>query len=269
MGSGHYIVVLRRNAAASAVLRHARAGGVRVDREFHHAIDGFAAVLSDSDLTRLRADAGVAYVEPDGAVTPDVGGPYRSDVGASLSTGAGVSAYIVDCGVHGVEAARTLRYWAPAARGRLVEACGTESALIAAIDRITVERRGPAVVGIGLSGAPSRAVDEAVAGSVASGIVYAVTAGDRGRDACGYSPGRSPGVITVGVNPGRDSGPCVTLFAGVPLVTAAAARHLETHPFASSAAVKDWLVGNVTQNVLHGLRPGTPNRVLNLTEPVG
>ncbi|BCY12153.1 hypothetical protein L3i22_072410 [Actinoplanes sp. L3-i22] len=261
----HYLVVLRRAPAAAAALRHARAIGVHVDREYHHALDGFAAVLSAAQLTALRADPAVEYVVADGTVTPDAGGPYRGDVGTSGSaTGAGVTAYPIDCGAHGTEAAGLLRYWAPGARVHPVTACGTASAVIAAIDRVTAERRGPTVVSLGLSGEPNRALDEAVAGSVAAGLVYAVTAGNRDRDACGWSPGRSSAVITVGANPWRDFGPCVTLFAGPPVVAAAAALYLESHPGARPAAVKAWLIANATKGVLHNLREGTPNRVLNL-----
>ncbi len=141
--------------------------------------------------------------------------------------------------------------------------------MIAAVDLITAGRTGPSVVSLGLSASSSRALDRAVAGSVRSGVVYVVTAGARGHDACGYSPSGSPAVITAGANPALDSGPCVTLFAGAPVVAAAAARYLESHPFAPPAAVKDSLVATATEGVLRNLRPGTPNRVLHLGEPVG
>ncbi|WP_436530684.1 S8 family serine peptidase [Actinoplanes sp. HUAS TT8] len=262
-GADHYIVVLRQPSAVSKRL------GLHADREFHYALTGFAAALSDSDLAALRADPAVRYVEPDGTVVPDAGGPYRADVGASTSTGAGVTAYTVDCGAHGDEASAVLRYWAPGVREYGVQACGTTSAVLAAVDAITAERVGPTVVALGLSGSPSRALDDAVAASVRSGVVYTVTAGGRGHDTCGYSPSRSSAVITVGANPRLDLGPCVTLFAGTPVVAAAAARYLENHPAAHPAAVKNWLIGNAAKGILHNLHGDTPNRLLQLGEPTG
>lgn len=250
---GHYIVVLRD----ASVHRH----GIHADWEYHHALTGFAATLSDSDLDALRADPGVEYVEPDEPVVPDAGGPYRADVGAGDASGLGVSAYAIDCGT---DSADVLRYWAPAARVSVIGACGAESAVLGAIDQVMALRRGPAVVSLGLSGGPSRALDEAVATSVASGIVYAVTAGNWNQDACGHSPGRSSAVITVGANQWRDFGPCVTLFAGTPLVAAAAARYLQGHPRAHPSEVKSRLILHATTGVLHNLRTGTPNRILRL-----
>ncbi|GAA2689806.1 S8 family serine peptidase [Actinoplanes palleronii] len=258
--TGHYIVVLRDTAA----LRRAPANRIHRDHDYHHALTGFSAALSPAQLAALRTDPGVRYVVPDGAVHPDAGGPYRSDYGASEATGAGVTVYLADC--H--DESDVVRRVAPAARIVPVPVCaGPESAVIAAIDEITREHQGPSVLSLGLSAGPSRALDDAVAASVTAGVVPVVSAGGStivGRSACGRSPGRSAAVITVGVDAVRDFGTCLTLFAGTPLVAAAAALHLEAHPTAPPAAVKAWLIANAATGVLHRLPTGTPNRVLNI-----
>ena len=170
---------------------------------------------------------------------------------------------------------------------------GRWSWVIAGIDWVTAHASKPAVANMSLGGDYNQAANDAVAGSIASGVTYAVAAGNSTTDACTVSPASTPAALTVGATTKLDAvasysniGPCVDLFApgsfilsdwitsdttavylsgssmATPHVTGAAALYLETHPTASPAAVASYLLAAATRDRITNAGTGSPNLLL-------
>jgi subtilisin family serine protease len=75
---------------------------------------------------------------------------------------------------------------------------GTFSAAIAGIDWVTYTHSGPSVANMSLGGGYNQAVNDAVTRSTASGVTYAIAAGNNNANACNYSPASTPSALTVG-----------------------------------------------------------------------
>jgi subtilisin family serine protease len=102
---------------------------------------------------------------------------------------------------------------------------GSTSGVIAGVEWVTKNRAPLAVANMSLGGGISSALDAAVSASIASGVTYAVAAGNgnsRGvpQDACNSSPARVDAALTVGATDRTDApasfsnyGRCVDLFA--------------------------------------------------------
>lgn len=105
------------------------------------------------------------------------------------------------------------------------QSSGTSEQIISGINWVTQNAKKPAVVNMSLGGGANSATDEAVRNSIASGITYAMAAGNGDaqgvhEDACTVSPARVPEAITVGAVDKTDAkasfsnyGTCVDLFA--------------------------------------------------------
>jgi aqualysin 1 len=170
---------------------------------------------------------------------------------------------------------------------------GTNSGVIAGVDWVTRNRRLPAVANMSLGGGISSALDTAVQNSIASGITYAVAAGNSAQDACASSPARVQAAITVGATASNDYrasysnyGYCLDLFApgssvtsawytsdtaintisgtsmATPNVTGVAALYLQKYPAASPGAVAYALNSLATRGVVMNAGYGSPNRLL-------
>ena len=175
---------------------------------------------------------------------------------------------------------------------------GTYSGIIAGIDWITAHAVKPAVVNMSLGGTASDALDQAVEASIASGITYAVAAGNSGVDACGFSPARATDALTVGATDRTDTmatfsnyGSCLDIFApgvnitsasndsdtatevmsgtsmATPHVAGAAALYLANHPTATPAQVRTALVSDAAPVVsmpAAAVQAGSPRGLLHV-----
>lgn len=102
---------------------------------------------------------------------------------------------------------------------------GSTSGVIKGVDWVTRYARKPAVANMSLGGSVSSALDAAVRNSAASGVFYALSAGNSQADACNSSPARAGdgtdnGIMTVAATDANDNeawwsnyGRCVDIWA--------------------------------------------------------
>ncbi|MFD9014567.1 S8 family serine peptidase, partial [Streptomyces sp. NPDC059552] len=74
---------------------------------------------------------------------------------------------------------------------------GTTEQVVAGIDWVTQNHKGPSVANMSLGGGADEALDEAVRRAIASGVTFGVAAGNESSDAGQGSPSRVPEAITV------------------------------------------------------------------------
>ncbi|QIQ04759.1 S8 family peptidase [Streptomyces liangshanensis] len=175
---------------------------------------------------------------------------------------------------------------------------GTTAGVAAGIDWVTANAVKPAIANMSLGGGADTVLDNAVRRSIASGITYAIAAGNGNafgtpQNACNYSPARVAEAITVGATDSADRrasfsnfGTCLDLFApGVSITSAwrtsdtatntisgtsmatphtagVGALYLATHPTATPQQVRDALVAGATNNKVIDPRTGSPNKLL-------
>jgi subtilisin family serine protease len=173
------------------------------------------------------------------------------------------------------------------------EGHGTVSSIVEGVDWVTAHHVAPAVANMSLTRDGSDAIDDAVRGSVAAGITYAIAAGNDNDDACKRTPARVSQAITVGATDLNDAkyslsntGNCIDLFApgrnivsagtasdsasamrsgtsmAAPHVAGAAALFLAKKPSATPEQVQEAIVENATYGRLTGIGSGSPNRLL-------
>jgi subtilisin family serine protease len=102
---------------------------------------------------------------------------------------------------------------------------GSTSGVIKGVDWVTANAKKPAVANMSLGGSASTALDDAVRRSAASGVFYALAAGNSGANACNSSPARAGagtdnGIMTVAATDSSDReaswsnyGNCVDIWA--------------------------------------------------------
>ncbi|MEV0811051.1 S8 family serine peptidase [Micromonospora sp. NPDC050200] len=172
---------------------------------------------------------------------------------------------------------------------------GTISGVIAGVDWVTANAVKPAVANMSLSGGANTALDTAVRNSIASGITYAVAAGNENRDVTS-SPARVAEALTVGSTTDGDArssfsnyGSAVDIFApgsviksawytgdtatntisgtsmASPHVAGAAALYLADNPTATPSQVAGALTSSATTGVVTDPGTGSPNLLLNVS----
>ncbi len=149
----------------------------------------------------------------------------------------------------------------------------------------------PAVLNGSLGGQKSLLVNAAANALYDSGVLPVVAAGNDSVDACNVSPASAEGAFTVGASNGNDEqaffsnhGACLAIYApgtaivsaklgggsvalngtsmASPHVAGAALLYEATHPWADPAETAGWLDDNSTKDVLTGVSPDSPNRLL-------
>jgi subtilisin family serine protease len=181
---------------------------------------------------------------------------------------------------------------------------GTTAQVVAGIDWVTRNAVKPAVANMSLGGGADSALDTAVRNAVASGITFAVAAGNESVDASTRSPARVTEAITVGATTSTDAkasysnfGSVLDLFApgssitsswntsdtatntisgtsmASPHTAGAAALYLADNRAATPAQVSAALVSAASTGVVTSPGTGSPNRLLNVgpgsTNPPG
>jgi hypothetical protein len=235
----------------------------------------------DQRFTHSEDGTGVhAYVIDTGirATHSNFGGRANGNGFTHIGDGFGTG----DCGAsgtgHGTHVAGTIggaqygiakNVWLHSVRVLGCSGSGTLSGVIAGVDWVTNNAIHPAVANMSLGGGASAALDLAVTNSVASGVTYAVAAGNHNEDACNASPARVPTAITVGaVNPVNDTtptftnfGPCLDLFApGVGIVSSWNRSDAATNNFQGTSMAAPHVAG-VAALVLQNNPAATPAAV--------
>ncbi|NEC64130.1 S8 family peptidase [Streptomyces sp. SID9727] len=251
------------------------------------------------------------------------------------SAGEGVTAYVIDTGVrttheefggrassgfdavdnddsaddgngHGTHVAGTIAgsTYGVAKKAKIVavrvlddSGSGTTEQVVAGIDWVTEHHQGPSVANMSLGGGADEALDAAVQKAIASGVTFAVAAGNESSDAGEGSPSRVPEAITVASSTVDDEqssfsnyGSVVDLYApgsditsswndsdtgshtisgtsmATPHVVGAAAVYLAGHPDATPAEVATALTDGATPDAIGNATTGTANKLLKIVE---
>ncbi|MEU2610714.1 S8 family serine peptidase [Micromonospora sp. NPDC007271] len=170
---------------------------------------------------------------------------------------------------------------------------GNSEQVVAGIDWVTANAAKPAVANMSLGVSEiDKAVNDAVARSIAAGVTYAVAAGNDGQDACNFSPASVPAAITVGATDQVDFrawfsnyGRCLDTFApgvgvvstvpggrtavmsgtsmAAPHVAGAAALLLEANPTWAPQQVRDSIVTTGIAGAVHDPM-GSMDRLLHV-----
>lgn len=257
--------------------------------------------------------------------------PLNSSYTYPDSAGQGVTAYVIDTGVrithsdfggrasygydaidndntaqdghgHGTHVAGTVagNAYGVAKKAKVVgvrvlnnSGSGTTAQVVAGIDWVAQNAVKPAVANMSLGGGADTALDTAVRNAIASGVTFAVAAGNETTDASTRSPARVTEAITVGATTSTDAkasysnyGSVLDLFApgssitsawnsgdsatntisgtsmASPHVAGAAALYLADHPTSTPAQVSSALTSAATTGVVTSPGTGSPNRLL-------
>ncbi|MCX4661863.1 S8 family peptidase [Streptomyces uncialis] len=248
---GRYIVTLKSGADPTGI---AEKRSIDTAYVYDKVINGFAAELTPGQLKALRGDARVLAIEEDQIVTSTATqnnpsyGLDRIDQRSGRdnkynygSTGAGVTAYVIDSGIdathpefggrarsafdalggngrdcngHGTHVAGTIggsTYGVAKGvqlRGVRVLNCqnsGANSAIIAGFDWVRQNAVKPAVANASLGGGFSTALNNAATALARSGVHTTISAMNNNQDACNYSPASAQDALAIAASDSGDS----------------------------------------------------------------
>lgn len=350
--NGSYIVMMKKSIHTAQSGDLAAKYGGKVKRNYSSAIDGFSATgLTTEEAKRLAADPAVDKVVQNKKFhidatqdNPPSWGLDRIDQTDTKgdkkynypdSAGEGVTAYVIDTGVHishkdfggrasygfnavdgsnkaeddnghGTHVSGTIAGEAHgvAKKAKIVavkvldaQGSGTTEQVVAGIDWVTKNHKGPSVANMSLGGGADEALDAAVKKAIDSGVTFGVAAGNESSDAGQTSPARVKEAITVASSTNKDEqsdfsnfGKVVDLYApgsditsdwtgsddatktisgtsmATPHVVGAAAVYLAGHKDAKPADVEKALTDGATADKITNPSEGTPNKLLKVVE---
>ena len=274
---------------------------IKAKFRYKHAIKGFAGPLPLEVVEALRNDPRVAYIEQDQEmhfVATQTTPPWGLDridqrsrpLDASYTynqTGAGVDAYIIDCGIllthndfggravtgvdeitiggtatdgngHGTHVAGTVggNTYGVAKGVRLIAVrvldnvgSGSNAGVIAGVDWVTGNHTtNPAVANMSLGGGVSTALDDAVRRSIIDGVTYCIAAGNSGVDASNSSPARVAEAVTVGATNINDVFASFSNFGSVVDISAPGVNILSA-----------WIPTNTSTSTISGTSMAAPH----------
>ncbi|MFJ9852671.1 S8 family peptidase [Streptomyces sp. NPDC101150] len=349
--NGSYIVMLKKSVRTAASGDLAAKYGGKIKRSYS-SVDGFSTTgLNEEEAKRLAADPAVDKVVQNKKFhidatqdNPPSWGLDRIDQADTQgdkkynypdSAGEGVTAYVIDTGVHishkdfggrasygfnaidnsdkaeddnghGTHVSGTIAGEAHgvAKKAKIVgvkvldgQGSGTTEQVVAGIDWVTKNHKGPSVANMSLGGGADEALDAAVKKAIDSGVTFAVAAGNESTDAGQGSPARVKEAITVASSTNKDEqsdfsnyGSVVDLYApgsditsdwnnsddatktisgtsmATPHVVGAAAVYLAGHKDAKPADVEKALTAGATPDKISNPGDGTPNKLLKIVE---
>lgn len=139
---------------------------------------------------------------------------------------------------------------------------GYISNLLDAVDWITAHASKPAVVNISVAAAgASPALEAGISASQKDGSIYVVASGNGNYEACNFTPGRIPEILTVGASDEYDNralysnfGSCIDLYApGNRVVSTWSSSDLATNELSGSSMASPMVAGVVALQL--ALRP--------------
>ncbi|MEJ2446206.1 MAG: DUF3421 domain-containing protein [Exilibacterium sp.] len=262
---GEYIVVMKKDIAASKASRLAAVQSfanyvetsfqAKVSHQYQNVLPGFVVNASEAAISELAKDENVAFVEANQYVSINEIQPNAtwgidridSRTGSDSSyfytaTGQGVSAYVIDTGLHSTHVEFTGRVgegFSVIDDGQGTNDCnghgthvsgtlggteygvakdvtlhpvrvlncqgsGTIAGVLEGVDWVAANATLPAVANMSLGGSASAALDVGIANAVDTGVVFVVAAGNSNGNACSESPAREDSVITVGATTQND-----------------------------------------------------------------
>ena len=268
----------------------------RIDQRARPLSNSFTYANTGAGVTAYIIDTGIRFTHS------EFGG--RASTGYDAVTPGGSAS---DCNGHGTHVSGTVggATYGVAKAADLVavrvldcNGSGTTAQVVAGIDWVTANHKPAAVANMSLGGSASTAIDTAVRNSIASGVSYAIAAGNGflglfAQNACNTSPARVTEAMTVSATDSSDKKPswanvgsCVDWFApgisvmsawntsdtatntisgtsmATPHTTGVAAVYLQSNPGATPAQVQEALRANTTPGVVVSAGSGSPNKLL-------